>query len=105
MKRTIIAVLMLAVLALASVASAQTIYPVEPLFSMKRVSLAAGVDYTFWDKELQPTLGRDKEFEAAVLGAYSLVPHLALTASTRYTLESHLFTHRVGVRVHLWGGE
>lgn len=91
MKKLLLAALF--ALALASPAVAQD----RPLFSLARLTLAAGVDYSF------PEVGPN-QLKVGVFGAYNLTPILSLTGSTVYPLETKDFETRVGVRVRVWRG-
>ena len=92
MKRLAAALAMTAVLATGAVA-AET----APLLSLKRVSLAAGVNHR-WEPE-----GRT-QFLTGVYAAYNVTPHLSLVGSTAYLHTAERLEHNVGIRIRIWQG-
>ena len=102
MKRIILAALLLT---FAVAASAQTTTPDVPLFSLKRASLAAGVDYALWSNPQNvPATAFKKEWEASLFAAYVLTPRFTLTGSSAWLTDSRLIRWRVGVRTVIWRG-
>lgn len=102
MKRFIIAAL--AVLALAGTAQAAEDVPA---FSLTRISVAAGVDYTQFQTTADtpfPEWTDKKAWQPGIFAAYVLTPKVALTASASMNTESHWVEYRVGARVILWKG-
>lgn len=94
--------LVLLLVCLATVASAET----KPLFSKDRASLAAGVDYSFYNKAgVEPVPSFKKEFEAGLFGAYNLTPQLSLTASAGYGFDNKFVRYKVGLRTVIWRGK
>ena len=91
----------LAALALATPAAAQApadSVTVAPLFSLKRVSLATGLDHR-WEP------GGGRQYLLGAFGAYNVTPHLSLTGAARYGFESEKVEPWVGVRIRIWQGK
>ena len=77
----------------------------QPLLSIKRASLAAGVDYAGNQQQgLQKLPDSKKAFEVGLYGAYVLTPHITATASGAYDVDNKWIRYRVGVRTVLWRG-
>ena len=93
----------LAVLALATVSQAQTV-PDVPIFSPQRASLAAVGDYAFYSGSQAPQFPVKKEWRVGLAGGYKLTPTLALTASTRYGVDSKQFESTFGLVLRIWSG-
>ena len=70
---------------------------VAPLFSLKRVSLATGLDHR-WEP------GGGRQYLLGAFGAYNVTPHLSLTGAARYGFESEKVEPWVGVRIRIWQG-
>ena len=68
-----------------------------PILSMKRVSIAAGADHKWY------TDG-SKGYQAGLFGAYNVVPHASLVASSLYDFNAKGLEHKVGVRIRLFQG-
>lgn len=103
MKNFILAVV--AVLALASVAQAADNVPA---FSLTRLSVAAGLDYTQFQTAADtpfPAWTSKEAWQPGVFAAYVLTPRVALTASGSMNTEAHWIEYRAGVRVILWQGD
>ena len=84
---------------LASNAMAET----KPLFSKDRVSLAAGLDYSFYNRAgVEPVPSFKKEWEVGLFGAYNLTPKLSLTSSAGYGFDNKFVRYKVGLRTVIW---
>lgn len=94
----------LACVALAATSQAQTTTD-RPLFSLTRLSLAAGASYDWFGKAGdQPLPLFKKEWKVGVFGAYNLTPHLSLVASTDYGLDNKWTESKVGLRLRVFQG-
>ena len=91
MKATLVA------LALLLTAGASQAAEVAPILSMKRVSIAAGINHRW-----EPLASR--QWVTGLYGAYNLTPHLSLTGSVAYLHTGERLEQQVGVRVRLWQG-
>lgn len=85
----------LALLALAGTAGAAE---TAPVLSMRRLSLAAGVNHR-WQPAGNP------QWVTGLYGAYNLTPHLSLTGSVAYLHSGERLEQQVGVRIRLWQGK
>lgn len=103
--KLILALMAAAILALPAIAGAQTATPDIPLLSIKRASLAAGIDYAGYQNQGdQPLPSFHKAFEVGGYAAYVLTPHVTATGSAAYDLDNKWMRYRVGVRTVLWRG-
>lgn len=81
----------------------------QPLMSLARLSTAAGVNHV-WNESNDTTVlaAFPNEFSLGLYAAYNLtsspMPHLSLTGSTEYGLDSKLISAKVGLRMRLWQG-
>lgn len=71
---------------------------VAPLFSLKRVSLATGLDHR-WE------MGGGRQYLVGAYAAYNVTPHLSLTGAARYGFVSERVEPQVGVRLRIWQGK
>ena len=78
-----------------------------PAFSLTRISVAAGLDYTQFQTTADtpfPAWTDKQAWQPGVFAAYVLTPKVALTASASMNTEPHWVQYRAGVRVILWQG-
>lgn len=68
-----------------------------PILSMRRVSFAAGVDHKWYVDE-------KRGWQAGVFGAYNLVPHASIVASSVYDFNAKGLEHKIGLRIRIWRG-
>jgi len=68
-----------------------------PILSMRRVSLATGVDHKWYEDGA-------KGFQVGVFGAYNVIPHASLVASSVYDLNGKGLEHKVGIRIRIFQG-
>lgn len=69
-----------------------------PILSMKRVSLATGANFKWYDTEAR------KAWNVGVYGAYNLTPHLSLVGSAEKGLDRAGVEGKVGVRIRIFQG-
>ena len=78
----------------------------QPLLSLNRASLAAGVDYAGYQQQgVQKLPDFKKAFEVGLYGAYVLTPHVTATVSGAYDVDNKFIRWRAGVRTVLWRGK
>ncbi len=70
---------------------------VAPILSMRRVSIAAGVNHRW-------TYNSPSQYVTGLYGAYNLTPHLSLTGSVAFLHGDGRLEQQVGVRVRIWQG-
>ena len=97
---------LIAFLALAVPALAQTTVPDEPMMSLKRLSFAVGANYVWHTAaDSDENLPRwPKEWEAGFYGAYSLTPHVSAIGAVEYGVDNKTFRSRLGVRYVIFKG-
>lgn len=103
MKKTLFALALLALSATASLAAE------EPLFSPKRLSVAAGANYAAFS-QVGPSAasipGYKKEWEVGLYSAYNLTPRVSLVGSSVMGVDNRLVRWSAGFRLRLFrGGE
>ena len=98
--------MVLLLLAIALPAFAQQTEPEYPLLSVSRLAIAAGGQYAFNSRLEEPQIrGVRHEWEFGLAGAYKLTPHLALTSSSFYAVDTKVLRTTVGLRVKIFQGK
>lgn len=81
----------------------------EPLFSPKRLSVAAGANYASFSQvgiSAAQVPAYRKEWEVGVYSAYNLTPRASLVASSVLGLDNRLVRWSAGFRIRMFrGGE
>jgi len=68
-----------------------------PILSMRRVSFATGADHQWYHDGA-------KNWQVGVYGAYNVIPHASIVASSIYDFRYEYLEHRVGIRIRIWQG-
>lgn len=103
MKRFVLTLFALAALALPAAAADNV-----PAFSLTRLSVAAGLDYSQFQTTGDtpfPSWTDKTAWQPGVFAAYVLTPRVAITASGSMNTEAHWIEWRAGLRVILWKGD
>ena len=89
----------------AAVASAETIYPTSPFFSLQRLTVGGRLEHRWRGvEEAAPLSEAAHEWGAGVVGSYELVPRLDLTARSVYFLSTGTTEFALGVNLLLYSG-
>ena len=96
--RTLSAIIMLFAIWVAMTAACAPAHAEDaPILSMRRVSLATGVDHKWYEDGA-------KGFQVGVFGAYNVIPHGSIVASSVYDLNGKGLEHKVGIRIRIFQG-
>jgi len=75
-----------------------------PLFSLQRVSVAVGLDYSKSEAVVGHNYGKEWELKPSLNAAYNLGNYVSLTGSYSRGLKSKVNEYRVGFRLRLYRG-